>query len=427
MRHIIGPVTGVAVGLAFVLPRSAWIMLAILSTLLVLARSERPRSIGDVLSPGPLTLAFTLFCAWAALSTSWSIQPTDGAIKAVWLLLIVLFAHAGARSIEALDDDAANAFGIGLVIAMVVMGGLLAFEIWSSKALLRALADVFTSLQRPGKHMVVRGGEVVAISDAEINRRVCVFMLLLVSSLVAARNLVGGGAGKALAVVLAIEAAMIAVATEHQSSQLALLAGGAVLALHFVSPRASLVVVACGWIVATLLVVPIVAAAYGMGLSRDERLPFSFRERVSLWGWQAEQVRLRPLLGAGANTTPAVDFEMIKTSEATIVNDRLGAHHPGRHAHNYYLQTWYELGAIGGLLLLAAGFAGLRLVSRLAPPERWPALTQFAITAAMVATSYGLWQIWVQGTIAAAFMILAAARRPLSGTIRPAVSDPHPN
>lgn len=409
VRHIIGPATGVAVGLAFVLPRAAWITLALLVILLVLARSRSERLLTGLFAPEPVTIALVLFCAWAALSTVWAIEPTDGALKALWLLLIVLFAHAGVRSVAALDGDALNAFSIGLVIALVLMGGLLAFEIWSGKALMRTLADIFPSLQRPGKHMHVQNGQVLFISDAEINRRTCVFTLLLVPGYVSARNLIGGLAGLATTVLLAVEAVLIAVGTEHQSSQLALLGGLLAILLYSFSPRLAAVTVASGWIIATLLVVPIVSLTYQIGLSHDERFPFSFRERVSIWGWQSGQVWQHPLLGAGANTTPLLDLEIKeRESSAGGPEDRLSARYPGRHAHNFYLQVWFELGAVGAALFMTAGLSGFWLIRQLEAYQHF-AVAQFAVTGVMIATSYGMWQIWLQAAIGLSWVIIAAS------------------
>jgi O-antigen ligase len=66
----------------------------------------------------------------------------------------------------------------------------------------------------------------------------------------------------------------------------------------------------------------------------------------------------------------------------------------GHHAHNIFLQTWYELGAIGALLLAIAGATVALLIFRL------PILAQpfvaggFAAFAIVGAFAWGMWQSW---------------------------------
>jgi hypothetical protein len=66
----------------------------------------------------------------------------------------------------------------------------------------------------------------------------------------------------------------------------------------------------------------------------------------------------------------------------------------GRHGHNIYLQTWYELGAIGAGLLLAMGLLILSWLGTLARPGQDYAAAAFVCASVMCASSFGMWQAW---------------------------------
>jgi O-antigen ligase len=66
----------------------------------------------------------------------------------------------------------------------------------------------------------------------------------------------------------------------------------------------------------------------------------------------------------------------------------------GPHAHNVYLQTWYELGAIGAVLFMALGLGVLRSIAHV-PTTLLPyALASFAAASIVGAFSWGMWQAW---------------------------------
>ena len=74
-----------------------------------------------------------------------------------------------------------------------------------------------------------------------------------------------------------------------------------------------------------------------------------------------------------------------------------------RHAHNVYLQTWFELGAIGAGFMLVAGLVLFRRLYDV--PERARPFVFAALIAGVVMAglSWGLWQPW----LAAAYSLMA--------------------
>jgi O-antigen ligase len=83
----------------------------------------------------------------------------------------------------------------------------------------------------------------------------------------------------------------------------------------------------------------------------------------------------------------------------------------GAHAHNEFLQTWYELGAVGVVLLLAAGCGVIFSIGRLSPGAQPFVLAQFAAFFAIAALSWGMWQSWLMALTGLAGIYAAMAAR----------------
>ncbi len=95
------------------------------------------------------------------------------------------------------------------------------------------------------------------------------------------------------------------------------------------------------------------------------------------------------------------------------------------HAHNVYLQAWYELGLAGALLLLLSGSLLLTWMRRIDDQAFPYAAAAFALAATMAAFSYSLTSPWYLASfgLSAIFMRLAieggdaqttaAARQPI--------------
>src|SRR5262249_24458859 len=121
-----------------------------------------------------------------------------------------------------------------------------------------------------------------------------------------------------------------------------------------VLPRATAAALAAAWVAATLLIVPITQAAYALGLHESRYLADSARGRIVIWKHTGVRVAAAPLGGIGIGSTSvgrkaasAADMEQVPRTEYFLDTSI--------HAHNFFLQAWYELGAIGAGFLLVIG------------------------------------------------------------------------
>ena len=375
---------------------------------------------------GALALcALGAFALWALLSAFWSNAPSTSASKALYLLLMLVcmtgFAYWREQAAPVVVDRAAQ----GLLVAFCLASVLMAIEVRTNQGLSRGLMTLLPLLQDDPKHLRFdKDGVVVGRTENEINRRTAVLTFLVWPVLLVAVRIWWPEKGKAalaafggrtasvfgrlgwLPIAVAMLAAGIAVMLGgHQSSQTALLAGIAAFALAKLRPRAAVLGAAATWTALVLLIVPLVMTAHANRMHEAPWLFGSARHRVVIWNHTVERIALKPLAGIGADATPSARpwSPQARKEGGFDVST-------GRHAHNAYLQVWYELGSVGALLFLAAGLALVALIGSL-PATILPwALAQAATTAIMAATSYSIWQVWFQASMAAgvAALMLAA-------------------
>ena len=73
------------------------------------------------------------------------------------------------------------------------------------------------------------------------------------------------------------------------------------------------------------------------------------------------------------------------------------------------MQTWYELGAVGALLLMATGLAVLAALRRLPRLQLPYAYATFVAATIVGCFSWGLWQTWFMAAYGVAAVLLALA------------------
>ena len=83
----------------------------------------------------------------------------------------------------------------------------------------------------------------------------------------------------------------------------------------------------------------------------------------------------------------------------------------GPHAHNVFLQTWYELGAVGALLFMVAGSGVILSFAHLARATQPYVLAHFTALVTMLAFGWGLWQSWLMAVAGLAALYAALAVR----------------
>jgi O-antigen ligase len=404
-------VAGLSVGLLLVAPRLAPLLLLLLAApalAYALPTSIRQEDLGR--SPQVLAL---LFAGYLFINSIWSLVRPEAFGKSLLFTAIVLLVWFCRRGLVRLPgqliERAARLWAGGFVAGLA----FLLVEEAAGHPIKRALFNVLPFLRPSEKHVRVEADLVSSLELYLSNRNMAALVLALWPLLLVIVTGIGawtarGAANKRwLAAALVIGAVTLTLAnSQHETSLLALIASGLVCALAYWSRRIAQGLVALAWLIATLAVVPIVTYAYeGLQLHQQQALPKSARARIIIWGYTAEQIPKAPLGGIGIGSGKVMD----ERGGHETPPGHMFPRRPGTHSHNIYVQTWYELGAVGAVLLCAMGLGLLAGIGRLEEQIQPFALAAFVTAAVTAGFSYGMWQPWFMTSFGISAVLLLAA------------------
>ncbi len=408
------PMVAVASFLCLLAPRLTVAALAVFALVIMsLALIEGAR-LRALIKPDLGLWLFMAAGAYFAINATWSEDFGRAIDKAILFILFAVLSIGTVRAALAWPEDRARRIARGFAIGVSLGALYLLVEVLTGQALVRGLFNLLPLLQPDNfKGMKVEDGEIVAIRLAELNRGIALLLMslwpLLLIVTKARRDLRSWTLGGAIFAA----AAFIILASEHNTSQMAIFVTLIVFVAAYFVPRTSWVGVAAGWCLSFVAVVPLAIAAYQADLHQAKWLPYSAQARVVLWSYTAHAVPDAPMLGIGGSSSRAMaaEPEAIAKAKEAKAEGKPYAWQAGPHAHNQYLQTWYELGVIGVVLTMAAGAWVLWIIGRL-PPHQLPyMLAHFAAFAALSASSWGMWQTWLMALpgLAAIYGAIAVA------------------
>src|SRR5262245_8222127 len=300
-----------------------------------------------------VSLAACAVALYVAINALWAANPGGAFGKAALLWATILVVMAAGTAIASFDERQLRLAALGFAAGAALGAVYVLIETLTNGAILISIMNAFPAF-RPDKlkHVEMRWGVVRKISLAGPHQLVSIVMLSLWPAL-AALALVASRRRRAflLGVVFAVSAAGIAL-SQHQSSQIGLALSLIAFPLAWHWPKGTIRGIAVLWCLAFALVIPLDFAAYKAGLHMSPWLPDSARARVILWEYTAERTLEHPWLGIGADSTHA-----LKPAAKVRPDGFIFPRSSGEHAHNIFLQTWYELGLVGAILLALAGAA----------------------------------------------------------------------
>ncbi len=239
-----------------------------------------------------------------------------------------------------------------------------------------------------------------------LNRSITIITLLLWPVLMIVAGLVVKRWRMASAILLTAVAATVVMLSAHTTSKVAMVLGLLSFALAYHAPRLTLHVFAAAWMASCVAIVPAARWPYQLDLHNSPWLKASAQHRVVIWRQIAEQTLEAPILGRGAGMTHVL---------APVINKTLPAERfpITGHPHNVFLQTWFELGLVGALLLMTAGLGVLWRVRRLGRQQQPFAYAMLACAGASLHASFGMWQFWYMCLFGLATVWFALGQRAL--------------
>jgi len=382
--------------ITLIAPRMTVTMLIVLAAATVLIAVNHGQSLKKLFRFNLELALFAVVAGYLLINATWSLDPTNAFTKVAWFAGVVLMTFAACRALRTWPQEqiriAVNSFLIGLAAGIAFVLVAIMTDALPHRLLYNALP-----ITRPDgtKHLVIRDGQIVKIAALEFNRNVAVMLLMLWSALLCLVQFKHKRWRTFAMVGLFLVATAAIFLSRHESSKVGLLFSAIAFALALPWPTAMRRAIWIGWCLAFVLVVPLSLAAFKAQLHEAEWLQFSAKARIILWAYTAEQIPKAPILGIGLTSTRKIDLDPETRLEAIKPKGFVYAWRAGPHAHNEFLQTWYELGAIGVVLLMVAGSSVILSVRFLPVPTQAYVLAQITAFVMIAAFAWGMWQSWL--------------------------------
>lgn len=350
------------------------------------------------LVPSVGAVVVALLVTYLLANASWSVDPSAAYRKVATLLVLGFFCLSVVTAVWCLEDNTRQMVAKAFLIAFTVGMVLLIVELASGLRVTRAAYNVMPFLRPEGaKHLGVEDGRVTYLGTYLLNRNVGLVSLLAwpAAALYLSRWKAPGRKWLGLGLLLLV-VAVIAL-SQHETSKIALVVGALVVATALYAERAVFWFLAVMWCAGFLLIVPLASTSYNkLELHKAEWLPYTAQARIIIWGYTAARVPENLWFGVGVRSTRALDVGAVEENAKPA--GHVVAPRTGRHAHNLFLQTWFELGLMGVGFVILAGLALLKRISMTPPRVRPFGYGLFASSMVIAAFAWGMWQTWLIAT-----------------------------
>jgi len=401
-------------------PRLTWLFLPLLALSFAMAAVRRGSDWRQLIKPNAALWALLLVVAYVLLGATWADNPPATLVKGGLLFTATVITFAAIAALAEGDAEQLRRAAFAFAIGAFLSGLFMLSELLTDGAITRGYADVLAWL-RPGAtimHMKFVDGRVAKMDVSQLNRSIAMVMFNLWSGLLVLQTLEDRTRRVAASLLFALAIAVPVVISKHQSSQVALLGSVPAFFLARLWPKTVFRALAVIWCLGFVLVMPLSFLSYDAGLHLATWVPHSFRARIIIWEYTSERTLKHPWLGIGARSTRAE-----RTPEALSEKPKGFAYprNTAAHAHNMFLQSWYELGLVGVILIAVAG-AIIALRMSLLPFEVQPfAAATFGTFLGIASFAWGMWQTWLicaVGLMVVYLRLAGEACREVPGTSR---------
>lgn len=366
--------------------------LLLVAFMVVFALLAAPRVLGAG-TLGPLDdealiplYAWLAFAAYVMTSSLWSASPQTALGKGTLVALLVLCIRFSSLLMNQMTPWQLHRCARGIVVGLLIGLAFLVIEFATDNWILTYVARTFSGL-------VKTVGDTHQIEEHHYNTSMTAVVLFLWPALFVTKVWKNKHQKNLFLTALLGSIFFILYKTESATAQMAFLLSAVVyVGARLVSGKID-VIARTLWLVAVVGVVPIVMAIHFVGVQNLDVMPFSFKDRIQIWNYTAHETLAHPILGIGVRSSRKDRSEQRPKAISTPLDKSVG--HPGWHSHNMFLQTWYELGAVGAMFLLAAGLLVLSAIRKQPPYARPFVYASFASVCVVAGVGYGMWQSWL--------------------------------
>lgn len=364
------------------------------SMLMPLLLADRPELGQRFWKIGPTTALMLVICLYLAVNASWSPASRNAAMAVAMVVLATLAAHVATVAFPLMRAEQVDALRRGLVIGLLVGLAILAFEYVTRMSGQRALKSLLDTLGVRGVR--IETGNWLHPRNQGMTRNLGFVVPIVWIGLAACLRINRADSRSAGALIFALAAVSVLV-SPSATAKIGLTAGaiGALGALWF--PQLTLAGLTAAWVFLCAAVVPVAHLLYRLRLYDAAWIHETGRHRIAIWGATSDWYWSAPIFGAGlasAREQPALD-----AAHADALKNLSATAKLNWHAHNGYLQVWYEAGAVGGLLFMLLGLALLHAVRKSDDVVKPLLIGAFASFTFFIATGFSLWAAWYIGAL----------------------------
>ena len=370
-----------------------------------------PGFVRAVLKPSPLLASILAYAAFAGFSALWAQNPSAAMVSAAECAVVALSGQVLAVGVARLPAAVAVLLSGWFLIGLLAGSILLAEELRSNFEILRWILNTFSFFTPSHNTMLAdHGGHWTVLDPAISNWSIGAVNLLLWPSLLLVYALTADRVRTVLSILFFLFFAIVTIGSEHQTSQVAIVAGLTTFAAaSYAAAWTRHAILA----LSIALIMAMVPLAYGsarvLHLEQSSWAQYSLKERFKIWGSVAEHIQKSPFVGIGANNTT-----INETSANMPSTEQVDPAHP-HHPHNMILQTWLELGAIGAVLLVVIIVMAFRAMNRLNAIGVPFALATFVTMGIEAIATWNLWSSWLLAAVALAICLLSLGNRLVTG------------
>jgi O-antigen ligase len=339
-------------------------------------------------------IALAAFILYAGLSALWAPDPWPPVSVSLMAIVVLAGSLVLVELMRTERGEDALHMGEGLWIGLLVGALYMIAEAASGQAIkiwVYNLLALGPDQLKPARYFTWEHGRLIAVHSDDLTRNIVPAPLLLWPALMTASVLSSRWWRRVIMCMLVLLTTAAVFLATSETSKLALPASALVFAVAWYSAPLARYALSGAWVAACLGVVPAAYLARYLELQNASWLQLSAQLRITIWSEIAKKVPNAPFFGVGANmtydTTPVMH-------EAPAAVASWAGHSTIPHPHNVYLQTWYELGFVGAVLLMVFGLLLLRNMARLDARSRSFGFALFTAAAVQIAFSYNTWQIW---------------------------------
>src|SRR5581483_10610315 len=203
--------------------------------------------------PSAVGLTLLLAGIYLTLNATWSLRPGDAYSSLAMFFLLVVVVHIVGNGLAGNDADALRAMALGLAIGLIVGGAVLCVDTFSMQWARRMLLSFVRPLRPTAVDMQLESGWVTWLLPYLLNRSTAALTLLVWPGL-HALALTARSGGKRIWLLAALAPGIAAIlASEHETSKVALAGAAAAFVLANLSLVAARRVVTVGWLAAIVL------------------------------------------------------------------------------------------------------------------------------------------------------------------------------